>query len=465
MALVETLMHEIVSRPDDDTPRRVLADWLMDQPDAGSQARGEFIQVQCRLARLACDDPLRDELEARERQLWPEYPQRWARPYSRRGAKAWSFAHGLVEEVALDTNSFDRLRDRLCQDQPVRRLRLLGSEGWRERLESWPDLERVAALRTETYEVELLRSPCLAGLRELEVRWAGVGTLLTAPCAAALEALDLRHSFTSPEELRALFQPQRLPRLRALGLGPITFRTAHPERPPLPPRLSCLWCDSLMLGELVPLLTAIPDAPLEELSLIRCSNDARAGDPLAVLLRLPALARLRRLELAGMPLSRPALTGLRELLQRGLLVWLVLRECLAEGEVIELARAGRLTCIRELVVAGAPTWRVYPSERCYPLGGAAVRALTAAPLPALVALELSGHRLTADDLRALIDAPFITQMHTLVLRDNGLGAGTAEVLLRRGVWPRLGLLDVRGNALSRADRDLLRSRLGVRVRY
>src|SRR4051812_3791491 len=47
----EAFLQDIVENRDDDTPRRIFADWLLDQDDPVSLARGEFIHLQCDLAR------------------------------------------------------------------------------------------------------------------------------------------------------------------------------------------------------------------------------------------------------------------------------------------------------------------------------------------------------------------------------------------------------------------------------
>jgi uncharacterized protein (TIGR02996 family) len=69
----EAFLQAILEAPDDDTPRLIYADWLEEQDDP----RGEFIRVQCQLARLAPDDPARPALEERERRLYAEVSPGW----------------------------------------------------------------------------------------------------------------------------------------------------------------------------------------------------------------------------------------------------------------------------------------------------------------------------------------------------------------------------------------------------
>src|SRR5262249_61868711 len=48
----DAFLLAVLEDREDDTPRRVFADWLLDQPGAAEAARGELIHIQCDLARL-----------------------------------------------------------------------------------------------------------------------------------------------------------------------------------------------------------------------------------------------------------------------------------------------------------------------------------------------------------------------------------------------------------------------------
>jgi len=65
MTDLEALHRAVLEHPDDDTPRLVYADWLEEHGDP----RGEFIRVQCELARMGYDDPRRPDFEKRQREL------------------------------------------------------------------------------------------------------------------------------------------------------------------------------------------------------------------------------------------------------------------------------------------------------------------------------------------------------------------------------------------------------------
>jgi uncharacterized protein (TIGR02996 family) len=67
----------IRANPEDDTHRLVYADWLEDQ---GQQERGEFIRVQCELARPDVPAPRRKQLLRREGSLLDNHSWEWFGP-------------------------------------------------------------------------------------------------------------------------------------------------------------------------------------------------------------------------------------------------------------------------------------------------------------------------------------------------------------------------------------------------
>src|SRR5262245_41892545 len=100
----EAFLADILEHPEDDTPRRVYADWLMDQSDpldrTARNARGELIHLQCDLAH-AEEGPRRAELDARQRQLLAEYQREWDTPLLRLGCRSLEYRRGFVEGVGL----------------------------------------------------------------------------------------------------------------------------------------------------------------------------------------------------------------------------------------------------------------------------------------------------------------------------------------------------------------------------
>jgi uncharacterized protein (TIGR02996 family) len=70
---VLALLAEAKERPEDDTPRLVLADWLEEQGDP----RGTFVRLQTQAARLPHRDPHRRALEAEAKELEDQYGIIW----------------------------------------------------------------------------------------------------------------------------------------------------------------------------------------------------------------------------------------------------------------------------------------------------------------------------------------------------------------------------------------------------
>src|SRR5690348_14697300 len=103
MSLEQAFLRDVVEHPGDETPRLIYADWLSERGDP----RGEFIHLQCELARLAEDDPRRPELEDRALELEQRWGQEWAKPLYLSIAASWAYHKGFIEEVWVTGESFD----------------------------------------------------------------------------------------------------------------------------------------------------------------------------------------------------------------------------------------------------------------------------------------------------------------------------------------------------------------------
>lgn len=125
MSDLEALTAAIRDNPDDDTPRLVLADWF----DENSQpARGEFVRVQCELARL---DPASDrypELHVRQLQLLAEHERDWLGEWADRLVR-WEFRRGMLEDVTIQPEPYCRHGEALFRDHPVGRVAFVDDSG------------------------------------------------------------------------------------------------------------------------------------------------------------------------------------------------------------------------------------------------------------------------------------------------------------------------------------------------
>ena len=171
MTTPEDFLEQIVTDPDDDRPRLVYADYLMEQGDP----RGELIAVQCRLARHAatCEDvgPL-GPLESRERALLRAYGKAWSLDAETR-LKFWGelgFRRGFIESLTFNggfQSSYAQIRE----------------------------------------AAPLLRALSLAGLDDLA----------DSDALAGIEEITIRSGFPKMRELEALAASPHIAKLRRLG--------------------------------------------------------------------------------------------------------------------------------------------------------------------------------------------------------------------------------------------------------
>src|SRR5947209_4719841 len=94
-------LRTIAAAADDDAPRLVYADWLADRGDP----RGTFVRLQCALAALPPEDPLRSDLEQTERRLLAAHAADWTADLAGR-VSGWQFCRGFVEEITLSAAAF-----------------------------------------------------------------------------------------------------------------------------------------------------------------------------------------------------------------------------------------------------------------------------------------------------------------------------------------------------------------------
>jgi uncharacterized protein (TIGR02996 family) len=183
MAQDDSFLQAIVSNPDDDVARLVYADWLDERGDP----RGEFIRVQCHLARLPEVDPRRPELKTVERRLLKEHGDEWlAGEWPHASTADARFDRGFVSELSL--------RGASMGDAEV------------ATLARYPWLGLLTGL----------------DLGRNEVGDAGVRALARSPYLANLTFLDLRENRFGEKAASALGKFRRLLRLDTLwGQAPV----------------------------------------------------------------------------------------------------------------------------------------------------------------------------------------------------------------------------------------------------
>jgi uncharacterized protein (TIGR02996 family) len=201
-------MEQIVANPDDDGPRLVYADWLLERGDP----RGELIRLQCDLASSATvgaaarSSADHGRLVARERELLERYEQQWVDPLEAKPL-APTFERGLLRVLHFNTGTFLRARQ---QAALIEHLPLLG-------------LNRLI-LRGPTKRVQRL-ADCASLRWTPELAWfdsqlddQGLRAMIRSPHLRQLSCLALEKLRCTDAGLAALADAEALPRLRCVKL-------------------------------------------------------------------------------------------------------------------------------------------------------------------------------------------------------------------------------------------------------
>lgn len=225
----EAFLQEILDNRDDDTVRRIYADWLMDHGDEVRAARGEFIHLQCDLARLTADAPRRAELVRRERELVLAHGREWGSPFLRLGCRCWEYRRGFVEGVGLPAQALLSQARVLFRHAPIRELKLYEASGLLHDIVTCPLLAQVRVLDLEKNELgdaDLDAFTTATALSELRclMLWANrIGDAGVRSLAASrlprLEQLDLSANIVGDSGAEALADSLFLGRLRKLDLS------------------------------------------------------------------------------------------------------------------------------------------------------------------------------------------------------------------------------------------------------
>lgn len=149
-AEIHPLLAAVYADPANEASRSVYADWLGDRGDP----RGAFIQYQLEAERLPVGDRRRLELGAAAQVLLNRYEHAWVTPLPV-FVENWRFRRGFIAAVRLDaqaildTDGFAALR----RAHPIRSVSLVE-----------------LTMTSEVLE-ELVHSPNLAGVQQVELNW------------------------------------------------------------------------------------------------------------------------------------------------------------------------------------------------------------------------------------------------------------------------------------------------------
>ncbi len=242
------ILAEIAANPDDDAPRLVWADMLVERGDP----RGEMIVAMCRIAKLDDHDPERNSLLTRVNQLIGIHGRTW-------GKKGHIYWRGFLHGVTVRYSTFaEQLDEAFAVSPPIEELRFKSYTNEQiedpARILDDPRLERI-------FELDL-SSPRFV-IQEQVIRFEGAIVRRLAGRFPNLRALTIRDAQLSSDEL---WQLGPRPKLEELDLGNIP-----------------------MQGSLRRLLAPRRFDALTELALDHCEL---VDDDVAAFANLPALTKL-----------------------------------------------------------------------------------------------------------------------------------------------------------------------------
>jgi uncharacterized protein (TIGR02996 family) len=228
--------HAATLRDDPDDARRlVLADELQQRGDP----LGEFIVVQCELARLPiAASRRRIELQLRVDDLVARYHRRWLEglPLTDKEKPACTFHRGFPLGVTLAVERFLRDGNALFEQSSFSELAFTALAGIqrvkpdslarikRLQFQPTPGMARTGPRYVDRAHLKLLRQESLREHLRSLVMWGcavadAANDLTRAPGVGGLEVLDLSNAYINDDHVSQLCTSGAMPRLQSLALG------------------------------------------------------------------------------------------------------------------------------------------------------------------------------------------------------------------------------------------------------
>ncbi len=422
---VRSFLQAIKEQADDDGPRLVFADWLEEHGDAHDVARAEFIRLQCRVARLAEDDPQRALLSRREQILRREHAAAWLGPLQDKQLRC-TFRRGLLHLATTAQTLLSQRFARLVATEPY---------AWVEGLDLWGGgrtsngIQRIASLLTGLTSLRLQSNRIGAG---------DLALLAGQPAFATLVHLDLCRNNPGVGGMRALAKSPHLGRLATLGLA---YNALNDNA-----------------------VAALVGGPgLTQLTALNLNNNSIRDASVVALAKSPCLGRLTSLKLRGDSISAEGMAALAgsDLMERLTVLDISGPAGDAVGKVTALAaspRTGNLTSlhlgVNQLRTAGLAALTASPHLRSLThlwldnngLGPEDMKSLAAWPgLAKLAWLDLTWDRIGPEGLASLLASPHLRSLRGLCLRGTNPGPEGIAVLANWSGAAQLTTLDLSGN--------------------
>jgi uncharacterized protein (TIGR02996 family) len=196
--LKEPLFAEVLAHPDDDAPRLVLADRLMEAGDP----RGEFIRLQCMVEQETDDAKTRD-LKARAQKILKKNQPAWLKPF-KPFVRSTLFRRGFVDYYLAEPPLVFKGIATVVQHTPVRGLRIQSMKrGDAAKLGNVAELRRLSHLDVSSGRINT----------------EDATVLFASPHLASLRTLDASRNFFGDEGVQVLARAAHLSKLARLGLS------------------------------------------------------------------------------------------------------------------------------------------------------------------------------------------------------------------------------------------------------
>ncbi|OAI49611.1 hypothetical protein AYO44_06300 [Planctomycetaceae bacterium SCGC AG-212-F19] len=491
----EAFLQGILQHPDDDAPRLVYADWL----DEHTDPRGEFIRVQCELAKLPVDDPRWDELEQREWDLLRANEAEWTKDI-KSIVTDWKFHRGFVDTVSIGARGFVDGAAKLFSRAPVRQValtRLGTSRVSGKELAERPELARLHSLEVKG---EFPAADCQPLLNSSHLQRlialafpdsdSSVLLILAKKGPPALEELNLSGMLRFTQHLRSL--TAKLPfKLKKLNLSGTNLDAQHCTQLGSAPSLASLTHLDLSnnLGVRVPGAEALAKSPqlsnLVALALGRtksavngCQIGLKGTQALAA---SPTLAHLESLDLRDNNLADSAVAAIV-----GSPHWTRLRDLWLDSN--KVTTKGIETLVNWPGLARFTTLSFWVN---YGIGDAGVKLLAQSPsvanllhldvgyttlsaagmlsvansshLKRLRHLNIEGNKIGDAGVKALVGSPVVALLRDLNLARTEMKDGAAKAIIASPHLRHLRTLKLNGNKLTNPTKKALEERFGPGV--
>ena len=405
----DALYRAVLDSPEDDTLRLVYADAL---EESGDPRRAAFVRAQVELSRV----PEYDSLWVRARSHGRTFDPEWVAELELPDGIEWArdpFRRGLPGAVrARDGAAVVAQADELFMRYPIEALEL--------------SVVRIPEAQ------EFAECPWLGRITSLSLVQGGGGhavrRLLASDHFTRLTELRIGSELTTPATVAAVLRSRVFKRLTSLGVrtdrrqgGWLAGELANLSKPPRLTKLD-LSGNRLTAASLAPLVSSAAVAAVEDLDLSDNTLDAEGVAALAWG-EFPALRSLHLVR------TRPQ-----------------------EAGIAALVGAGFFPELRNLALGGNN------------LGPNAALAVAAGPADNLRVLALPENRVGDRGAVALARSTHLPNLIELDLAEAHVGDAGAKALLESPLAEQLVFLNLSGSPMSDGMKELLKERMGDRVR-